>query len=350
MKKIIIKLDNNESEILMGNGLINKIGEVIKEKLPKTRKILIVTDSNVSKLYLESLRTNIKNAGFEKVNSISFEAGEKSKNIDVYLEIIKAASMLKLTREDAFVSLGGGVVGDITGFCAATYLRGINFVQVPTSFLAAIDASIGGKTGIDTEFGKNLIGAFWQPKVVIFDTDTLKTLPDLEYKNGLGEAIKYALLEGGEIYNILNSGLNESNIEDFIYLCAQSKARIVEKDEKEGGLRALLNLGHTIGHAEESITNFGIPHGMAVADGIMLMSKAALNSNEIDIDTFKKIENIINKYDVGSGIKFSIDDLMLFIENDKKVRNDGINVIKIKGIGNCVIEKMTFDSFKEYIK
>lgn len=350
MKTITLKTESKNSTIYIGKSILNNIGDICFEKLPKAKKILVVTDSNVAKIYLEKAIKILKEKDKANIYSISFEAGEKSKNLNVYSDIIKAAAMLQFTRDDAFISLGGGVCGDITGFAAATYMRGIKYIQIPTSLLAAIDASIGGKTGVDIKEGKNLIGAFWQPEAVIFDTETLKTLPEMEYKNGLGEAIKYAILDGGDICKILKTGLDENNIEDFVYLCAQSKVNIVEKDEKEGSIRALLNLGHTIGHAEEAVSEYSIPHGMAVADGILVMVHAAKKNKEITEEEYKEIKSLIEKYDVGTGINFSLDTLMPFVFHDKKAKNDGINVVVIKGIGKCEIKKMSFEEFGEYIK
>ena len=247
------------------------------------------------------------------------------------------------------VALGGGVVGDLAGFCASTFMRGIDFVQIPTTLLSAIDSSIGGKTGINLENGKNLLGCFWQPKLVYFDIATLNTLSDKEWKNGIGEGIKYAIFEGKEIFGLLQDDINV-NLEKFISLCQKSKINIVQKDEYESNLRKYLNLGHTIGHAIEKLSNFKISHGIAVANGIYIMCKSALKNNQISQQDFDKIEELLLKFDLLIDLNFSINEYVDCIKQDKKLTAQGdISLIKIYGIGKCKIETMTLEEFKEYI-
>ena len=238
----------------------------------------------------------------------------------------------------------------MTGFVAGTYLRGIHFVQIPTTLLAGIDASVGGKTAVDIPEGKNLVGAFWQPSCVIFDTETLTTLPKAEFLNGLGEGVKYAILCGGRIKEILENDTLDRDIDEFCSLCVEYKAKIVTEDEKESGIRALLNLGHTIAHAEETITNYMIPHGAAVSDGIVVIANAAFNAKQIDKATLDSITALIKKYDLGTKLDFNKEELATLVTRDKKMQSKGINVITIHGFGDCRIENMSIENFKEYIR
>lgn len=335
--------------VYVGAGLLDKVGEICTSQLGAVEKILVVTDSNVAPLYLQKVINNLKESGYN-VFSMSIPAGERSKTLETFGLIESTAVRLGLTRKDAFVALGGGVVGDLTGFAAASYMRGIKYVQIPTTLLAGIDASVGGKTAVDIPEGKNLVGAFWQPSCVIFDTETLTTLPKAEFLNGLGEGVKYAILCGGRIKEILENDTLDRDIDEFCSLCVEYKAKIVTEDEKESGIRALLNLGHTIAHAEETITNYMIPHGAAVSDGIVVIANAAFNAKQIDKATLDSITALIKKYDLGTKLDFNKDELATLVTRDKKMQSKGINVITIHGFGDCRIENMSIENFKEYIR
>lgn len=335
--------------IKIGKGILRDVGKECATLFNGAEKVLVVTDSNVAPLYLEKVKSSIESNGFTVYDYV-FSAGEGSKTVHTYIGIVEWAAECGLNRDDVIVALGGGVVGDLAGFAAATYMRGIKYLQVPTTLLAAIDSSIGGKTGFDLAYGKNLVGAFHQPTGVYFDTEVLKTLPEREWKNGLGEGVKYAVLAGGAVRDMLLKGLSDNDVEEFCTLCAMYKADIVARDEKEGGLRQLLNLGHTIAHAEEKLSHYTVAHGESVAAGIKIMSKAAYNAGKL-----KKVEydEIIEMLDI-SGLNreplYSCDELVKAATADKKVHKDGINVVTIAGIGNCRIEKMSFEQFKEYVK
>ena len=235
MYKCSVKL-NNSYDIIIDKGLLEIVGEYIVKCIPGAKKALVVSDSNVYPLYFNKVKNSLEKVGIETAG-FQFEAGEERKNFATYESVIDACIGEHLTREDVVVALGGGVVGDIAGFAAATFMRGIKVVQLPTTLLAGIDSSIGGKTGIDIPQGKNLVGAFHQPSIVLYDLNTLETLPAVEFKNGLGEGVKYAILMGGRALELLLKGLNENNIEEFVGLCANYKADIVVADEKEGGMR-----------------------------------------------------------------------------------------------------------------
>ena len=345
MKTVEVKL-NNPYSVLIGYGIFENLGERVKSVL-RANKLLIVSDSNVASLYLDRAQKALLSVGFE-VYSFVFEAGEKSKTPQTYLDIIDCLGANGFKRSDAVVALGGGVVGDIAGFAAATYMRGIDVVQVPTTLLAMIDSSVGGKTGVDLAYGKNLLGAFHQPKLVIADPELLDSMPHREWCNGIGEGIKYACLAGGEIFDMLDERLNESVLDDFIALCVEYKADIVAKDEKEGGLRKLLNFGHTVGHAVEKLSDFKIAHGVAVAYGIYVMANAAKKHGELSDSDYESIIDMLEFY-LPNEYKFD-GDISGAIANDKKAEGkNSISFISIEGIGKCSIRTVDIDEFNRYI-
>lgn len=338
------KEDDTQSKILLDKGLIPKAGELIKN-IATGRNILIVTDTNVSKLYLETVQNSLERVGY-KISSFVFPAGEQSKNYKTYIDILSAASENALTRNDSILALGGGVVSDIAGFAAATYMRGIKYITISTSLLGMVDAAIGGKTGIDTEYGKNLTGCFYQPSLVICDLDALKTLPKEEYKNGFGEVIKYAVLDG-HIMDLINKGQAKKLIET----CIKFKMDIVSKDEKEGGLRRLLNLGHTFGHAIEKASGYEEKHGEAVVKGMYIIAKASNNSGKLSDLSFEKIKEILQKHGFNTENSFSIEELIEIIKADKKMdNNEVINLVDIEEIGQCNVRKISLNELLTYVK
>lgn len=334
--------------VSIGAGILDNVGEIAKRAAAGAKKALIVSDGNVAPLYLSRIKNAFQKSGF-KANTFSFEAGEENKNFKTYENILETAALLKLTREDIFVAVGGGVVGDITGFAASSYMRGAGVVQIPTTLLAGIDASIGGKTGLDMRAGKNLAGAFHQPLAVVFDTDTLNTLPDREWQNGLGEGIKYAVLTGGPCFDILNYGIQKSNIERFSALCAEYKAKIVAADEKECGERKLLNLGHTVGHALETLSGYTMEHGVAVAKGLFCILKGALKCGNVEKKDYDRIAALYKKYDFDTSLPYGKQDILQAVLLDKKMASDGkIAFVDICGIGNCAVKVTSVASFGEY--
>ena len=334
--------------IFTESGLLDRLGKEIK-KVTGAHKVLVVTDTNVEKLYLSRAVEAIACEGYD-VYTFVFEAGECSKTAKTYLDIISALGERGFKRTDAVVALGGGVVGDIAGFAAATYMRGIDVIQVPTTLLAMIDSSVGGKTGVDLPFGKNLLGAFHQPKLVAADISLLSTLPEREWINGIGEGIKYACLDGGKIARIMSDSLNGENICEFVTLCAAYKADIVARDEKEGGLRRLLNLGHTVGHAIEKQSDFAIAHGLAVAYGIGVMLRAAYDSGELPRSDFEFISAMLEKAGVFELPEIT-DEIIAAVAMDKKTEGkDEISAVKIAAVGKCEVCKMTLAQFEKYIR
>ena len=300
-------------------------------KLVNGRKYLVVISKEVEKLYGKKL-------GIPKENKYILKDGEKEKNFKNFEKILNHALKMKLTRKDVIIAIGGGVVGDISGFVASTYMRGIDFIQVPTTLLACVDSSVGGKTAIDTKFGKNLVGAFYQPKAVFINPKFLKTLDDRQFKTGLGEVVKYSFIEKSckcdEDLNLTNFltekseqilERKEKTLAQLIEICIKLKISVVEKDEKESDLRRILNFGHTYGHAIEKITKYKkYTHGEAIVEGIKFAFKLALKKNLIDKNYKFLAEDIIKKFSFREVKSFKIDKMIKLMQMDKKATSKSI--------------------------
>jgi len=296
------------------------------------KKAFIITDTNVEKLYAKSAADSLTEAGFEIFIGV-FNAGEKFKTPETYLSLIEKMSRARLTRKDIVIALGGGVVGDVAGFCAATYLRGISYVQVPTTLLAVVDSSIGGKTGVDLPAGKNLLGAFWNPSLVYFNAETIKTLPADEFKNGIGECIKYAVLLGEKTLDLLE---RKAPIEELIADCVKYKAGVVERDFFEQGERRLLNLGHTFGHCIEKLSNFEIPHGVAVVKGLIIALELSAKYHGFPSKDIGRIKQLALSFGIDPSNPYSFEELKGYLLSDKKMNPDGtISFVFAKKIGEC---------------
>lgn len=331
--------------VLVGEGLLSRIGELVSEVL-KAKRLLIVTDDVVCPLYGGIVAESLANAGYE-VEFFVVENGEKSKSASVYFDVLNYLADGGFTRTDGIIALGGGVVGDLAGFVSATYLRGIKFVQIPTTLLAQIDSSVGGKTAINLESGKNLVGAFWQPSLVVADVLTLNTLPQKEWENGLGELVKYACLISGEIYELLEQGIEE-NLVRIVELCVSYKRDVVEADERESGIRRLLNLGHTVAHGVEKLSSYTTSHGKAVAIGLMAIAKAENKLGNLKDDELKKLINLYDKYDLCKDLPYAVEDICEIAKVDKKADGDYVHLVTMKGIGDCMVEKKALAELKEY--
>ena len=313
-------------EVVIEKGALCRINDLLKDG----QRVLVVSDSNVMPIYGNRF------VGAEK---LTLKAGEKHKNLKTIQLILKTLQRLGFTRSDTVVGLGGGVVGDMAAFASSIYMRGIRYVACPTSLLAMIDSSVGGKTGVDFLGSKNMVGSFYQPSLVICDTDCLKTLPEREIKNGMGEAVKYAVLTGDE--EMLSDCLSADKVEAFIGKCVTAKKEIVEADEKDKGVRALLNLGHTFGHAIEKLSRFKIAHGVAVAMGIRVATKVAVGAKVTTLDNAEKIEALLDRYNMPKAIEYKKKDFIDAIWLDKKRTTDGINLVLPEKAGVCKIVNMT---------
>lgn len=317
----------------------------INSIIPERSKIVVITDNNVDFYYGDLMVNKIKSFGFD-VNKYVVKPGEESKSIETLYSLCKYLNEWKITRNDYLIAFGGGVVGDLTGLCASIYLRGINFIQVPTTLLAMVDSSVGGKTAINMECGKNLIGTFYQPKYVFCCTDFLKTLDNNIYRDGCAEIIKYSIIYDKDLYNEIKN--NDFNEVDVIYKCIDIKSKIVKLDEYDTkNIRALLNFGHTFGHAFETLSNFNISHGSGVAIGMLIASKV---SKYLGIgDIVDEVENILNKYKFDLSINYSIDKICDVMMLDKKRDNDVISFILPQEIGLCDIVKINVNDIKNIL-
>ncbi len=337
MIKLKVKASKNY-EVIITDGYLN-LGEQVK-KVFRGEKILIVSDDTVFPLYGRMVKEQL---GAFKVCEFIVKSGEKSKNIDNFNAICEFLAENTFSRKDCVIALGGGVVGDLSGFVSASYMRGITFIQCPTTLLSAVDSSVGGKTAINLSAGKNLVGAFYQPSLVYLATDTLKSLPDREIFNGMGEIIKYAFLSKTITYE----SLKQKDYQTLIYNSLKIKAEIVKKDEFEGGLRAVLNLGHTIGHAVESLSDYTIPHGVAVLIGLKKIIKISAKYYGLTQEEVDKMNKVVSLYD-GLLNEDSSNNLILEkIKNDKKAVGDTINAVLIKDIGKVEVVKMPLSRFGE---
>lgn len=305
-------------------------------------KMVVVTDSNVEKCFCDEVIKALSETGTEVTRHV-IPAGEKSKNLDTVRDLYRILVSLKLDRQSTLVALGGGVVGDITGFVAATFLRGINFIQVPTSLLAQADSSIGGKTGVDFEGGKNLIGAFYQPRFVFINVNTLRTLPERDLKSGLAEVIKHGLILDKDFYEFIDYNIGkiysfDENVLQYITkMNCSIKGNVVEQDERESGMRAILNFGHTIGHAVESVSGFRMFHGECVSVGIAGAFRLALKMGMVDAKMTGRVEATLEKAGLPTKAQgFSVDAIYDQMFYDKKIIDGKLNFILPKGIGEVV--------------
>lgn len=344
ISKIHVKA-SGEYDVLIGSNLIYGVGELIKGVLPLC-KIAVVTDDRVDSLYSNIVIRSLKKSGYDVVKFV-FKNGEQSKNLDTYAEILNFLAENQLTRTDAVVALGGGVVGDMAGFASATYLRGIKYVQIPTTLLAQIDSSVGGKTAVDLKAGKNLVGAFCQPSMVICDVEVLNTLPDQIFMDGMGETAKYALLDE-KVYELING--EDMFLTKLVYLCIDYKRKIVEGDEFESGNRKLLNLGHTPAHGIERLSEYKIPHGKAVAMGLNIILDASYKHEYIDQNTYANMKQTIIKCVGEQKCPYSISEICTASLSDKKRSGNKITLITVHGVGDCQMESIDVDGMTEFLQ
>lgn len=323
-------------DIFIEKGIINKCGEYVKN-VSSAKKVVVVSDTNVYPLYFDTVKSSLEANGFS-VYQYVFEAGEQSKNINTVMGMVECMAQNELTRKDLVVALGGGVCGDMAGFAAAIYLRGIDFVQIPTSLLSQVDSSVGGKTAVDLPQGKNLCGAFHQPVLVLIDPNTLDTLTDHFFSDGMAEVIKMGCIKSESLFNRLENENPKDFIEDMILECVSLKAGVVERDEKESGERALLNFGHTAGHSIEKLHNFTtISHGEAVGIGMVLITKACEKQGITQIGTSDRIKAVLEKNNLKTKDENSLSDIISSMSSDKKRTSNSINFIMIDKIGSSFI-------------
>ncbi len=319
--------------IYVGESLIPNIGSYVSQ-IKTGCKIAIVSDSNVWPLYGNIVCSSLAGAGYSLLHYI-LPAGEESKNCEQYIRILNFLAENSITRGDLLIALGGGVVGDITGFVAATYLRGIPYIQVPTSLLAMVDSSVGGKTAIDLPAGKNLVGAFNQPAMVLCDISSLSTLPEDIFIDGCAEVIKYGILYDAELFSHLQTNGMAFDREFVISRCIELKRNVVMEDEFDTGARQMLNFGHTVGHSIEKCSNYTISHGRAVAIGMAVISKASAVNGLCEPAVYNDIINILNQFALPSSTPLSAAELAENALSDKKRFGGTMNLVLPRKIGEC---------------
>ena len=327
---------SREYDIEIGRGLLGQAGEHIARVTGAGRTAAVISDTNVLPLYGQRLCDSLERAGFRPI-SWAFPAGEESKNLTTYGRLLHFLGENHMTRSDIIVALGGGVTGDMAGFAAATYQRGIPFIQVPTTLLAAVDSSVGGKTAIDLETGKNQAGCFYQPWLVLCDPDTLTTLPEREYRCGCGEIIKYSVLFDAHFFEELQSTPVKDQVEHVISTCVTLKRRAVMEDEFDTGERRKLNLGHSFGHAVEACSDFSIPHGCAVAIGMAIITRAAVKRGLCSRETLDRLLAILDQYDLPTQTEHHTEELYRAALSDKKIAGGKMHLIVPRQIGRCDI-------------
>lgn len=333
MKEIGIKASRNY-RVLIEKGLLGRAGELSAPLIPG-RRALIAAGETVAGLYGDRLRESLENAGFE-VFSCVYPSGEKAKTPDNLVYIISALAENDFCRDDAVFALGGGVTGDMVGLAAALYMRGIACVLLPTTLLAAVDASVGGKTAVDLPAGKNLMGVFSQPRLVLCDPGVFSTLPEPVYAEGWAEIVKCAFLRGGRLLELLRSGKAEEELEEVIALCVSLKRKLVEADEFDRGERRLLNFGHTLGHAIERLSGYQTPHGEAVAAGMAIMTRLGHSLGLCDAQTVAVMEKLLEGYGLPTSCVYGAEELAEAACSDKKRRGEKIELILPLRPGECV--------------
>lgn len=347
MKKLTVNAKSAQYDILIEKGILKNCAEYVRP-CTKAKRLLIVTDSNVAPLYLNKVESALKGSEFEVYTHI-FTAGEQNKNLATVSAIYDSLSKYNFTRKDCIIALGGGVCGDISGFAAATYMRGIDFIGIPTTLLSQVDSSVGGKTGVDTPFGKNLVGAFYQPKLVLIDPMTLDTLTPHYFADGMGEVIKYGCIKNAEFFDTLLNSDVKDNIEDVILECLKIKRDVVNEDERESGLRMILNFGHTAGHSIEKLSNFTLSHGECVAKGMVLITKASEALGLTKPGTAEKIATLCKKHSLDVSIPYSIDEIAQNAKNDKKGSDNSLNVVLISELGSYLIHTVDKNEFAQFL-
>ncbi|MEF9934140.1 MAG: 3-dehydroquinate synthase [Clostridium sp.] len=352
MYKLDVVAKSHSYPIYIEKGIFNSVASYIK-KATKGRKIAIVTDANVNSIYGEKLVSLLKEENFD-IKKIVVTPGEGSKSFETFEYVLNEMLDFSMTRNDLIIAFGGGVVGDLTGYVASSLLRGVDFYQIPTTLLSQVDSSVGGKVAINTKYGKNLVGAFYQPVGVLIDPLLLNTLDKKYFADGMAEVIKYGCIKDEKLfYDLLNYTTKDllDNIEKVIYTCCNIKREVVEKDELDKGERMLLNFGHTIGHAIEKYFEYtGYTHGEAVAIGMNMITTASESLNETISGTADLIETILKKYSLPTGVVMEDRDRVLkSIGLDKKMLSRKLRIILLKEIGDSYIKELDISEVDKYI-
>jgi len=346
MRNVTVNV-SKEYDVLIGGGLLYEAGDKIMA-VCGGETAAIVTDDIVEKLYGDTLERSLRTAGYNVVRYV-FPNGEQSKNIETYASLLNTLTEARLTRSDVVVALGGGVTGDMAGFAAATYLRGVPFAQIPTTLLAMVDSSVGGKTAINLSAGKNQAGAFYQPDIVLCDHETLQTLPEEIFRDGCAEMIKHGIILCGELFELLKKPL-QPQLEDIITRNVTIKRDVVTADEKDAGIRQVLNFGHTIGHGVEKHSDYRISHGRAVAIGMAAAARGAWHMGLCDKNCCSDIIEMIKHYDLPYETDIPPELLIEAAFSDKKRSGQRITEVLPSKIGKCELHSFGFDELETFIK
>lgn len=347
MKTVSVQTESSYT-IYIENGLLDRAGE-LTHAVTKANCVVLVCDDIVDALYGARAVHAFEKAGFQTLKFV-FKNGESSKNLQVYGELLEFLALSRVTRTDCIVALGGGVVGDMAGFAAATYQRGVDFVQIPTTLLACVDSSVGGKTAVDLSIGKNLVGAFYQPRAVLCDPQLLNTLPPEIFADGMAEVIKYGVVFSREFFDFLLRNDAKAHIETVIERCVTFKRDVVMQDERDFGLRGLLNFGHTLGHAVEACSGFTVSHGKGVAIGMVLMARGAYRAGLTESDCTNELIKLLKTYRLPTETDFSAEELFRHALADKKRDGAKITLIVPQEIGACTMYKTDAEGLKSVIE
>ncbi|MBQ3518621.1 MAG: 3-dehydroquinate synthase [Clostridia bacterium] len=335
---------SKQYEVRIEDGLLQKAGQQILT-VSKACSAVLVSDETVFSLYGATVQKSLQDAGFT-VHTFTIKPGEASKSTATLVKLWEFLAACNITRSDLLIALGGGVVGDLTGFAAATFLRGIDFVQIPTTLLAMVDSSVGGKTAVDLQHGKNLAGAFHQPSLVLCDPTALQTLPEEIFSDGMAEVIKYGFINRPELISMLE---NQYDITDIITLCVEDKRDIVEQDERDNGCRQFLNLGHTLAHGIELQSDYTVSHGSAVAIGMVLITKAAIKNNLCTAETLDVLLQLLNQYNLPTETQFTCEQLFEATLEDKKRKGDFITLVIPTVTGKSELKKFAINDLPAFL-
>jgi len=345
MRTINVKT-SRKYNVMIGAGLFDRAGAHIKNAAGGSIAA-VVTDDNVAGLYLDPLVKSLRRVDY-KTAVFTIRHGESSKNPHNYIRLLEFLAENGMTRTDVVIALGGGVVGDLAGFAASSYMRGIPYIQVPTTLLAAIDSSVGGKTAIDLEAGKNLAGAFYQPSLVLCDYTLIEALPPKIFTDGCAEVIKYGMIADRELFDMMGSE-SRSDLEEIIAKCVEIKSDIVREDEYEKGTRKMLNFGHTVGHAIEKLSSYNVSHGKAVAIGMAVETMAAVKTGKCGIDCYNELVDLLHKYGLPYTTRYGADELCKAALSDKKRGSGKITLIFPEEIGICNLHETDISELRQII-
>lgn len=339
---------SREYEVLVERGLLNCCGELVRAAT-KAKKAVVIAGETVYPLYGAQVEHSLAEAGLEVLHYV-LPQGEQAKTLEHYGRLLEFLSRNHITRTDVLVALGGGVTGDLTGFAAATYQRGMEFVQIPTTLLAAVDSSVGGKTAVNLPTGKNQVGCFYQPALVICDPEVLSTLPAEEFRCGCAEVIKYGVLGSRKFFDELKATPISQQLEHVICTCVEMKRDIVNQDEFDRGLRQLLNLGHSFGHAVEACSRFRVLHGQAVAIGMAGITRAAAAKGYCREETLREVLGILAQYQLPTETGYGLEEMAEAVLTDKKLAGGAMHLVVPEEIGRCAIVSVPAEDLRDWMK